>query len=140
MMVLTFRYFSGLLTQEGNTPGLFSLFSSPIVRTIGVEIIFTEQYSNAVGPSCPIIQSPMVTSPMVEVVVGMGHNTQMGDDDWVSTEINFDSQGFKSDKNVAEEEWFDEDSNNDEDEDDQPYNNVTAMTVGEPEPRLHGPP
>ena len=58
----------------------------------------------------------MVTSPMVEVAISAGYDTQMEDDDWVSIVINFDNQNFESDKNEAKEEWLDEDSNNDEDE------------------------
>ena len=69
----------------------------------------------------------------------------MGDDDWVSTEINSDSRDFELDKNEAEKEWLDEDSNNDEDEDedgdedDQPNNNEASRIVEESEPRLHEP-
>ena len=100
-----------------------------MVQSIGVETMFAEQHSNTVGPNCPIIQSPIVTSSMVispmvifsmlEVAVSVGYDTQMEDDDWISTEINSDNQDFESDENEADEEWLDENSNNDEDEDNQ---------------------
>ena len=54
-----------------------------MVQTDSVEAIFTEQHSTTVGPSFLIIQSPMVTSPMVEVVVSAGYDTHIGEDDWV---------------------------------------------------------
>ena len=59
----------------------------------------------------------MMTSPMVEVAVSTGYDTQIGDDNYVSTGINSNNQDFESDENEAEEEWLDEDSNNDEDKD-----------------------
>ena len=111
MMIPKFGYFSRLLTHEDNTPGPSSPFVSSIVRTISVEATFTEQHSNIVGPNCPIIQSLIITSPMVissmvissmlGVAVSVGYDTQMGDDDWVSTGINSDNSGFESNENEA---------------------------------------
>ena len=75
MIAPRFGYFSGLLTQ-GNTPGPFSFFSSPMVWTIGVEAMFVEQHSDAVGSSCPIIQNPMATSLMVVVVRAGQHSNE----------------------------------------------------------------
>ena len=73
-------------------------FISPMVRIVGIEVMFAEQYSNTIGLSYLIIQSPivtspmmilpMVTSPMLKVEVSMEYDTQMRDDDWVSIEIN----------------------------------------------------
>ena len=93
----------------------------------------------------------MVTFSMLGVVVSVGYDTQMGDDDWVSTGINFDNQDFESDENEADEEWLDEDSNNDEDEDGDEDNQPDIVgelelslheddNVQESEPHLHEPP
>ena len=77
----------------------------------------------------------MVTFSMLEVAVSMGYDTQIGDDNWISTGINFDNRDFELDENEAQEEWLDEDSNNDEDEDGDEDNQPDI--VGELEPRLH---
>ena len=74
-----------------------------MVQTDSVEAIFVEQYSITADPSCPIIQSPMVTSPMssamvtsplLEVVVSAGDDTHIGNDDWIVGGINSDNLGF----------------------------------------------
>ena len=64
-----------------------------------------------------MMTSSMVTSPMMEIIVSAGYDTQMEDDNWISTGINSDNRDFELDENKVEEEWLDEDSNNDEDED-----------------------
>ena len=144
-MVPRFGYFSGLLTQEGNTLWPFSSFLSPMVRTVSVEAIFTEQYSNTIGPICLIIQSPMVTSLMMtshimEVVVSTGYDTQMGDDDWINTGINSDNRDFESNENETKEEWLNEDNNNNEDQDeDGDEDDQSDINIGESESRLHEP-
>ena len=85
--VPSFGYYSRLLTQTDNIVGPSSPFITPMVQTDSVEAIFVEQYSTTVGPSCPIIQSLMVTSPMSsvmvtsplpEVVVSAGDDTHIG--------------------------------------------------------------
>ena len=92
-----------------------------------------------------------MTSPILEVVVSVGYDTQIRDDDWVNTEINSDNRDFESDENETDEEWIDEDSNNDEDEDGNEDNQPDIIeelkshlheddNVGEPEPHLHEPP
>ena len=123
-----------------------------MVQTDSVEIIFAEQHFTTVGPSCPIIQSPMVTSPvssamvtspLVQVVVSAGDDTHIENDDWVVGGINSDSLGFESDENEDEDSWMDEDSssNDDDDEDENDDEDVQAnINVGEPQSRLHEPP
>ena len=98
-----------------------------MLRTVGVEAMFAEQHSNTVGPSYPIIQSSMmtspiviffmVTSPMVKVVVSVGYETHIGDDDWVGGGINFDNLDFESDESENEDYWMDEDNSSDDDDD-----------------------
>ena len=50
-----------------------------------------------------LVSSAIVTSPLVEVVVSVGDDTHIGNDDWVVGGINFDSLGFELDENGDED-------------------------------------
>ena len=150
--VSSFGYYNQLLTQADNIIGPSSPFVTPMVQTDSVEAVFAEQHSTTAGPSCPIIQSPMVTSPvsfatvtspLLEVVVSAGDDTHIENDDWVVGGINSDNLGFESDERGDENYWMDEDSssNDDDGEDENDDEDVQPnINMGEPQPRLHEPP
>ena len=150
--VPSFGYHTRLLTQADNNVGPSSPFVTPMMQTDSVKAIFAEQHSTTVGPSCPIIQSPMVTSPvssamvsspLLEVVVSAGDDPYIGNDDWIVGGINSDNLDFESDKSEDEDCWMDEDSNSNDDdgEDENDYEDVqTNINVEEFQSRLHEPP
>ena len=150
--VPSFGYYSRLLTQANNNVGPSSPFITPMVQTDSVEAVFAEQQSTTVGPSCLVIQSPMVispvssamvTSPLLEVVVSAGDVTHIGNDDWIVSGINSDNLGFESDESGDEDDWMDEDSSSHDDDEEVEHGDEDVqpnINVGEPQSRLHEPP